>query len=245
MEYSPANGVGMSRMRFASKLILTNIISLILSSCYHPPYNNFKPYNRTPKDTAKGAIIGGGVGAGVGVITGAVAGPLLIGSGVGAVAFAANGLTQDNKKHVIESLQKVDIQYVQYGDTNTLVVPTDRYFHFNSPRLNELCYPGLALIVRLLRFYPESVIYVAGFTDNIGSRHHKKMLTQARAETMLTYLWANDIHARRLKAEGYGDKHAVSDNKIIHGSAQNRRLEIQWYNSRPSQPPALFIGNTK
>lgn len=167
-------------------------------------------------------------GATVGTVVGAVAGPTLIGTGIGAAAFTAHGLSKESKNSVIQRLKKSNIQYVQYGDTMTLIVPTDRYFLFNSPRLNELCHPGLALIVKLLAFYPDSTIYVAGFTDNIGSSYHKKMLSQARADSMLTFLWANNRKAYQLNAAGYGDKHSISDNKIIHGSAQNRRIEIQW-----------------
>jgi flagellar motor protein MotB len=50
---------------------------------------------------------------------------------------------------------------------------------------------------------------------------------------MLTFLWANDIQARRLKAEGYGDRFDIGDNKLIRGSAYNRRIEIQWQNTVP------------
>ena len=80
-----------------------------------------------------------------------------------------------------------------------------------------------------------SPIYVAGFTDDVGSRYHKRLLSQAQAETMLSFLWANNIQAYRLKAEGYGDKHAVSENSLIHGSAQNRRIEIQWFTGLVAQ----------
>ena len=81
----------------------------------------------------------------------------------------------------------------------------------------------------MLKRYPHSTIYVAGFTDDIGSHEDKVKLTQARAEAMLTFLWANAISAKRLNAEGYGSKHAIGDNHLIHGSAYNRRLEIQWF----------------
>jgi outer membrane protein OmpA-like peptidoglycan-associated protein len=136
---------------------------------------------------------------------------------------------------LLKRLRAKDIQFIQYGDTSTLIVPTDRYFVFNSPQLNELCYPGLVYIVQLLKQYPDSTIYVAGFTDNVGSRFSKNELTQDRAEAMITYLWANGIKAKRLNPEGYGDKYAVADNHLIHGSAQNRRLEIQWFND-PNTP---------
>ena len=137
--------------------------------------------------------------------------------------------------NLIKRLKANDIQFIQYGDTSTLIVPTDRYFIFNSPQLNELCYPGLVYIVQLLKQYPDHTFYIAGFTDNVGSRFAKNELSQDRAEAMLTFLWANGVKAKRLNAEGYGEKYAVSDNHIIHGSAQNRRLEIQWFNN-PNEP---------
>lgn len=229
----------MFRSQFARRLIQISMISLVLNACYHPPYNNFKPYNRIYKDAA--------IGAGAGTVIGAAAGTTLIGTGIGAVGFTARGLYKDSKANIIYELQKKgDISFYQYGDTMTLIVPTDRYFLFNSPRLNEICYPALVRIVRLLKFYPDRVIYVAGFTDNIGSRYHKKMLSQAQAETMITFLWANGIQARLLNAEGYGDKHDVSENSIIHGSAQNRRLEIQWINnSAPRPEPRIYSVYTK
>lgn len=224
--------------RFTRQLTSISLMSMLFCGCYHPPYNNFKPYNRSYKDMATGAAVGTAMGAVVGPTT-------LIGTGLGAVAFTAHGLAKETRSNIIKELQRLDIQFVQYGETMTLIVPTDRYYLFNSPHLNEICYPGLILVLKLLRFYPNSVIYVAGFTDNVGSRYHKKMLSQARAETMLTFLWANNIPAQRLHAEGYGDKHDISDNRIIHGSAQNRRVEIQWYNGPADIQPVPYIGATK
>lgn len=143
-------------------------------------------------------------------------------------AFMAGRST---KSAIIKNLQRQNIQFVQHGDTMTLIVPTDHYYVFDTPRLNDICYHGLVNIIRLIKMYPCSRIYVAGFTDDVGTPRFKQKMSQARAETMLTYLWANGIHARRLNAEGYGDKHDISQNEIIHGSAQNRRVEIQWYNA--------------
>jgi len=143
-------------------------------------------------------------------------------------AFIASRST---KPAIIKKLQQQDIQFVQHGATMTLIVPTDKYYVFDTPKLNDICYPGLVNIIRLLKQYPNSRIYVAGFTDDIGAPRFKQKLSQARAEAMLTFLWANDIDARRLNAEGYGDKHDIAQNEIIHGSAQNRRVEIQWFNA--------------
>ncbi len=214
------------------KAAVISILAVALSSCYQPPYNRFKPYYHTPRTTATGATVG--------TITGAAAGSVAIGAGAGVVAGGLVGLYKDSKKGVINTLQSQDIQVVEYGNTVTLIVPTDKYFLVNTPRFNKLNNYGLNNIVKLLKLYPRTPIYVAGFTDDVGSRERKIKMSQAQAETMITYLWANDIPARLLQAEGYGDKYPVSDNKLTHGSAQNRRLEIQWF-SAPVEAPTSII----
>lgn len=222
-------------------LALLSLLSVLVSGCYQPPYNNFKPYNRMPKNTAKA----GGIGLAAGAImseasTAFIPGGAIIGGAAGVLVSRY----KDSRRAIVKDLSIQDIQFVDYGETVSLIVPTDRYFVFNSARLNEICYPGLVNIVKLIKSYPATPIYVAGFTDNVGSRHHKNNLSQAQAEAMLTFLWANGIHARRLTAEGYGDKHDVADNKLIHGSAQNRRIEIQWLKC-PVQPQVAMASITK
>ncbi|WED43316.1 C-OmpA-like family protein CmpA [Legionella cardiaca] len=217
--------------RAMKPFVFMSLISLALSSCYkyHPPYNNFKPYRRVYVTTPPGTVVGTAAMAAAG-------GPVIAGTLVGTAIGAGTGAWKDSKSQLIKQIRRHEIEYIQYGDTVTFVIPTDRYFMFNSPRLNELCFPGLALLIKLIKTFPPCCsIYVAGFTNDVGSREHKQKLTQAQAEAMLTFLWANDIPAQRLNAEGYGDKNPVSDNQLIHGSAQNRRLEIQVFYSCPSQ----------
>lgn len=236
----------MSLKLVKTRIFLSGLITCFLSSCFHPPYNNFKPVHSIPKRVTTGAVVGTAVGA---ATTGTVAGAL-VGTAVGGTVGAVVGLQKGSQRSIIQELNKENIEFVQYGDTMTLIVPVDKYYLFESPRFNEICYPGLINIIRLLKFYPLSPIYVAGFTDNVGSDHHKKLMSQAQAETMLTFLWTHDIPAQLLKAEGYGDKNDVGDNKLIHGSAFNRRIEIQWFNGlgtktcttcqSPIPPPVIY-----
>jgi outer membrane protein OmpA-like peptidoglycan-associated protein len=242
-------GVKMSLKLAKRKILYCGLITSLLTSCFHPPYNNFRPVHPVPKRVKTGAVVWTAVGA---AATGTVAGGL-VGTVAGGIAGTIVGLKKASRESIIKELDQENIMFVQYGDTMTLIVPTDKYFMFESPRLNEICYPGLINIIRLLQFYPISPVYVAGFTDNVGTRHHKKLLSQAQAETMLTFLWANNVPAKLLKAEGYGDKNDVGDNKLIHGSAFNRRIEIQWFNSYgtkvcancPTPVPSPIIYATK
>lgn len=222
-----------------NSIIYSGLLACLLSGCTHPPYNNFKPKNQVARGATIGATMGTAIGAAsTGTLPGALAGTALGGT-VGAILGSGT-----NPKHrLINELKKCDIQFVQYGDTMTLIIPTDKYFMFGSPRLNEIRYVGLNHIIDLLRLYPDSLIYVAGFTDNVGTQYHKKRLSQAQAESMLTFLWANGIQAHRLKAEGYGDKNTVGDNNFIHGSAFNRRIEIQWFIGRAPQKCCVIPAN--
>lgn len=222
---------------FPKYALTLTLFVFTLSGCFQPPFNDFKDDHSKAKKIAAGVAIGAGAGAAIG----AIAGSAPAGAVIGGVAGVAAGLYYDNQKVVIRDLQKQDIQYIKYGDSITLLVPTDRYFLFNSSRINDICYPGLNNIVKLIKYYPRTPIYVAAFTDDVGTPHHKKMLSQAQAETMLTFLWAYDIPAQRLHAEGYADQHDIGNNHWIHGSAYNRRIEIQWLTNPDSVKPAPYL----
>lgn len=212
---------------------------IFFSGCYHPPYNDFEKYNRAYIPTIEGAALGTIAGAAAG-------GQVLVGTAVGALVGAGVGLYKGGNSHIVRDLLMHQVEFIEYGDTLTLVVPTDIYYMFNSPHFKPSCYPTLETIAKLIKMYPKCPIYVAGFTNSIGSSYHKKKLTQARAEAMITFLWANHINASRLNAEGYGDKYTVGNNKLIHGSAYNRRIEIQWFkHCKPNIKAPIFLGYVK
>ena len=74
---------------------------------------------------------------------------------------------KNKQKLLLKKLANADIQYIEYGDTRTLIIPTDRYFDHESPRFNELCYKTLNDILMLLKSYPCSKIHIAVFTDEV------------------------------------------------------------------------------
>ena len=68
---------------------------------------------------------------------------------------------------------------------------------------------------------------LGGYTDNIGDPAANLMLSQKRAETTMSELVKLGIDAKRLEAEGYGDKHPVADNSTEEGRQKNRRIDIR------------------
>ena len=215
-----------------SRIILNLWIIALLCGCVQPPFNNFQ---KMPPKT-KPIVIGTGVGALAGGLignaaTGAALGGALVGGAIGLGLGTANSIYHTTKPAIIDELTQTNIQYIEYGDSMTLIVPTDHYFVANSSQLNDICFRGLNAIIKLLALYPCSQIYVSGFTDDVGSQVHQLKLSRAQAETMLTFLWANNIKAKYLNAAGYGAAHTIGDNHWIHGSAYNRRIEIKWFNA--------------
>ena len=153
--------------------------------------------------------------------------PDVVAEGTNIAGFSRENYLQSSKK-LIEHVQKGDIQFVNEGHRITLVIPTDKYYVFDTAKLNDLKHAALRDIVNLIKCFPNSTIYVAGFTDDVGNYEHKRRLSQQRAQAMVAYLWAHGISERKIEAEGYGDKYAHSNNDLIRGSALNRRIEIQW-----------------
>ena len=72
-----------------------------------------------------------------------------------------------------------------------------------------------------------SVIEVAGFTDEKGASKPNLALSEARAETVRTFLVALGVPSAQLVAKGYGETQPVGDNKTEAGRAQNRRIEFR------------------
>lgn len=229
-------GMKIAKRRFQGWMLILSIFVLTLNACHKPPYNDFE--KKQPKTKSMG------YGTAVGAVVGAVFGATFIGAVVGGTSITAITLYKNSRETALKNINKDGMQFVQYGDKCTLIVPTDRFYLFNSPEFNNICYKGLNDIIHLLEFYPKSKIYVAGFTDDVGYPYDNLKLSKARAETMLTYLWANDIPAEMLQADGFAERFDIGDNDLIRGSAYNRRIEIQWYVKPPEKRSLLPKGFT-
>lgn len=67
---------------------------------------------------------------------------------------------------------------------------------------------------------------VEGHTDNRGSDEMNKVLSQARADSVLAALASLGVEADRLASIGYGEQHPIADNDTAAGRAANRRISI-------------------
>lgn len=82
----------------------------------------------------------------------------------------------------------------------------------------------------------ESAIRVEGYTDSTGTAAVNERLSQARADSVRSYLVSRGIAADRVTAVGLGPQNPVADNGSAEGRANNRRVEIV------IQPPSAPAG---
>ena len=181
--------------------------------------------------TQKGALIGAAVGVAAGLLTGGDATErrqrALVGAGVGGLTGAAIGNYQDRQERALrERMAGTGVGVVRQGDNITLSMPGNVTFAFNDASLQSQFYPVLDDVARTLTEYNQTVVEVAGHTDNVGSDAYNQELSVRRANSVAAYLSSHGVMQQRLITVGAGESRPVASNDTEQGRAQNRRVEI-------------------
>ncbi len=82
-------------------------------------------------------------------------------------------------------------------------------------------------VVEILKAYPNVELKIGGYTDNTGDPKANQKLSEDRAKSVMNEMVAMGIDAKRLTAEGYGEKHPVASNDTEEGKALNRRIAMR------------------
>lgn len=101
-------------------------------------------------------------------------------------------------------------------------------FDYDSAAIKAESLPLLQLYGNVLQEeLKDTVLVIAGHTDNIGSDEYNLTLSQKRAEAIKHFLVTEfEIAERRLFVKFYGKSKPVADNETDEGRAQNRRVEF-------------------
>ncbi|MCB0737254.1 MAG: OmpA family protein [Bacteroidetes bacterium] len=89
----------------------------------------------------------------------------------------------------------------------------------------------------------EIVIELAGHTDNVGDDENNMKLSQARVESVKSYLVNRGIDPRRMNAKGYGESEPIADNETPEGRQANRRVELEVKSLRLQEGNGVIDGN--
>ncbi len=100
-------------------------------------------------------------------------------------------------------------------------------FETGSATLKPSSMEQLKNIAEILKAYPKVNLKIGGYTDNVGNPAANLTLSQKRAENTMQEIVKLGIDAKRLEAEGYGDKYPVADNTTEEGRQKNRRIDLR------------------
>jgi len=179
--------------------------------------------------TQKGAAIGAGAGGTIGAVIGKAAGNTalgaIIGGAVGGTAGAFIGRNMDR--------QAAEIKQTVPGATVTregegILVKFDSGILFDTDKsdLKSAARTNLANLATSLQNNPQTNILIVGHTDNTGSDSYNQSLSVRRAESVKSFIAANNVGSSRLSVQGKGESEPIADNTTADGRSQNRRVEI-------------------
>ena len=100
-------------------------------------------------------------------------------------------------------------------------------FATGSANLKPSSMEQLKNIAEIMKAYPKVALKIGGYTDNVGNADANLRLSQKRTENTVRELIKLGVGAKRLEAEGYGEKYPVADNTTEEGRQKNRRIDLR------------------
>ena len=186
-------------------------------------------------------------GAGVGALIGAVAGAVighqadrtggalkgaLLGAAGGAAIGAGAGAYMDKQQEEFErqleeerASHQIEIERLKNENLKITMV-SEASFDFDSADINPAFEPALNKVGDIVGRYYRTTIAVVGHTDSTGSAEYNQQLSEARAQSVSTYLQQQGVSSRRIQTEGRGEHEPRVSNDTEAGQQLNRRVEI-------------------
>lgn len=131
-----------------------------------------------------------------------------------------------------------DVRIWQEGDSDTLRFADQVIIEDHPITLNAIEFETdrSTLLVQSEKQLDELVVFLAdnldfsikihGHTDDQGSEAYNQNLSEARANTVRTYLVEHGIDEERIQASGFGENQPLQSNDTEAGRRQNRRVEF-------------------
>jgi outer membrane protein OmpA-like peptidoglycan-associated protein len=209
--------------------LTTAVFALAVSAC--ATYTGQTNAPDDPNRTRRGALIGAAIGAAAGLLSGDDAVErrqrALVGAGVGGLAGAGIGAYQDRQEAELRrQMAGTGVDVVRQGDNITLNMPSNITFDFDSSTLKPQFTPILDNVAQTLTQYNQTVVEVAGHTDNVGTDSYNQALSERRANAVAAYLGSRGVMQQRMITVGAGESRPIASNDTESGRAQNRRVEI-------------------
>lgn len=133
--------------------------------------------------------------------------------------------------------QQLDVQ-TEAGDANTdkknielennerITFDSLLTFDRNSYQITPAMEENLSRIVRLMKKYENTTIFIEGYSDISNASRRSLSLSEKRAKAIADYLVHRNIKTSRIQTRGYDDTQPLFSNKSAQGRIKNRRVEV-------------------
>lgn len=101
------------------------------------------------------------------------------------------------------------------------------HFDFDSATIRPESARHLEALYDGLKSSTATAVAVIGHTSSEGSDAYNDKLSQRRAEAVAAAVIARGMEAKRVSAQGRGEKHPIAENTSEAGRSLNRRVEIE------------------
>ena len=224
-------------MKLHKTILASSLAVFMLAGCYNQPgLVEDGSYDRTKTGAAGGAVAGAMIGYNTGKRDAKSA---IIGGLLGAALGGAIGYSMDEQANEMARALGTGVNndpLAALDPNNNIIVSKhqnyvkimfrDRMmFATDSARLQTSARAKVQKVGQLLANYPQTVVGVAGFTDNTGSYEYNQRLSQRRAQTVGNLLTMNG----RPFTKGCSYEKAIAPNNSARNKALNRRVEVYLY----------------
>jgi outer membrane protein OmpA-like peptidoglycan-associated protein len=177
--------------------------------------------------TQKGAVAGAGGGALIGGLIGGGKGAL-IGAAIGGAAGGLIGNHMDKQaKAIQEAVPGAEVKRVGEGIQVIFDDKSGVNFALNSADLTDPAKSNLNAIAEIFVEFPDSDLFIEGYTDDTGDEKYNLQLSEKRARTLESYLKSQGVaNARFASVRGLGEANPRFPNDSKENQAKNRRVEI-------------------
>lgn len=177
--------------------------------------------------TQRGAGIGVAAGAIVGGLIGGNIGGALIGAAIGGAAGGLIGNHMDKQANKIsEAVPGAEVKRVGEGIHVIFDDKSGVNFNFDSAELTDTAKQNLDAVAEIFIEFPDTDLMIEGHTDSVGNDDYNMKLSKRRAESVVNYLKAHGVTARRFSVEAFGETRPRFSNDTKENQAKNRRVEI-------------------
>jgi outer membrane protein OmpA-like peptidoglycan-associated protein len=181
--------------------------------------------------TAIGTVIGAAAGYGISKGNANTSAQNNRAIAIGAVVGGLSGAYLDSKEKKLRTqMAGTGVEVSRNADGSVaLVMPGSITFDTNKSNIKTNFYATLDKVAATLTEDNKSGILVTGYTDNTGNDAINLPLSQARAQSVASYLGTKGVSTARINAQGLGSANPIADNTTAAGKEQNRRVEISIY----------------